>query len=345
MMKKTLLFTLLLLALLCLAACAAPKSAVPALAPAATAAPRVTPSPTAVPTPTATPAPTPYTFVWLADTQALASTYPEIYECVIQHVADQREAKNIVCLLHTGDLINNAYTDHDGLNAQKAFALLPDDLQVFTAMGNHDQVTVYERFTGKPSQSYAPYLNIRFDNNILPEAEFMDGISHYALFSAGGTDYLLLSIGYGVHRESVPFAQAAIEAYPDRTVILVTHHYMKLNGTRPRTGTEIFDSLVKPYPNVKIVLCGHLRGAARNAVSLDDDGDGQPDRTVHELMYNYQEEGKGGMGYLRYLTVDPLTGDIAVSTYSPWLDDYNLTESKGAHADEFLLEAAIPAVS
>ena len=86
--------------------------------------------------------------------------------------------------------------------------------------------------------------------------------------------------------------------------------------------------VVVPNPNVRLVLCGHSHAVFHNAVMIDDDGDGVPDRKVYQLLANYQEEEKGGLGYLCILTFDPLTDQLAVSTYSPYLDDYNHSASQ-----------------
>lgn len=298
-----------------------------AVTPLPTATPNVTPTPTATPEPTATPAPTPYTIVWMSDTQEYASTYPDIYNSMMQYVSDKRDELNIVYLLHTGDLINNAYSDHDSLNAAAAFKLLPDDLPVLTVCGNHDLKRMKNRF-GYQEPDYSPYLSYRFDTDLDPAHETLDGVSHYALFSAGGQDFVFLSIGYGVEEESVAWANGVLEEYRDRIAVLCTHSYMHATWKLSGPGEILFEKVVKPNENIRLVLCGHLPGAQRAMHEIDVDGDRQPDRVVPEILFNYQYEPEGGHGYLRLLTVDPLTGDIHVTTYSPWLDDYEYRAEK-----------------
>lgn len=289
----------------------------------------VSPASTPSPMPTATPAPTPYAIVWMSDTQEYASTYPEIFQSMTQYVAEQRDAHNLVYLLHTGDIINNAYTDHDTLNAKAAFDLLPSDLPILTACGNHDFKQLKDN-QGVLQNVYSPYLDDRFDTDIAPEAEYLDGLSHYALFSAGGQDFLLLSIAYSKEKESVDWANEVCARYSDRIAILCTHSYLKASGEHSGPGKILFEGVVSASPNIRLVLSGHLPGAARTVRALDDDGDGVPDREVAELMFNYQHESGGGGGYLRLLTVDPLTGDVDVTTYSPWLDDFNYRDRQDA---------------
>lgn len=336
MQRKPLVFAILLFAALLLAAgCAgrvqeihavttAEPSAAPALMPPPT--PEPTPAETQAPTPT--PAPTPYTIVWMSDTQEYASTYPDIYMCMMQYVADNLEALNIVYLLHTGDLINNAYTEHDSEVAKSAFSLLPDTLPILTVCGNHDLKKMKNEYGYIANADYSPYKNYIFDKDLDPSHWAEDGISHYALFSAGGADFLFLSIGYGVEEQNVAWANEVIAAYPDRIAVLCTHSYMQPTWELSGPGKILFDGVVKPNDSVRLVLCGHLPGAQRYQRDIDNDGDGKAERTVDEILFNYQYEPEGGHGYLRLLTVEPLSGDVHVTTYSPWRDDYDYREAK-----------------
>jgi hypothetical protein len=72
------------------------------------------------------------------------------------------------------------------------------------------------------------------------------------------------------------------------------------------------------------------------AVQLDDNLDGTPDRTVYQLVADYQDAPKSGSGYLELLTFDSTERTISVKTYSPYFDDYNCYEDK-AELEEFVL--------
>jgi hypothetical protein len=54
--------------------------------------------------------------------------------------------------------------------------------------------------------------------------------------------------------------------------------------------------------------------AAGRLVSDNDAG-----RKVYQMLSNYQSVAPGGAGYLRLLTFRPEAGQVAVSTYSPYL--------------------------
>ena len=73
-----------------------------------------------------------------------------------------------------------------------------------------------------------------------------------------------------------------------------------------------------------MVLCGHKYGAYLFPESFDDNGDGAEDRTVYQMLFNYQASLKdGGGGYLRLIQINEADGTMHVMTYSPVFDDFN----------------------
>ena len=57
------------------------------------------------------------------------------------------------------------------------------------------------------------------------------------------------------------------------------------------------------------------------------------------MMFNYQDDRKDGLGFMRLLTFDPMTRSITVRTYSPWFDRYGYSKAKPGE-DAFVLENA-----
>ena len=55
-------------------------------------------------------------------------------------------------------------------------------------------------------------------------------------------------------------------------------------------------------------------------------------------MYNFQDDKKYGLGYARILMFNTSTRNIAVTTYSPYLNDYNYY--KDASKDTFTIYGA-----
>ena len=339
--RRGVLFSLLILlcAVLALFCACAPASVPPAGvtdAPAATAAPSPTPTaaptatptaePTAVPTPSPTPAPTPFTVAWMTDTQHYASGHPQIFDSMTQWIADERDARNIVYLFHTGDIIKTPMVPVQTERATASFALLPEDLPIITVCGNHDK--------GWSEGDYRNYLATRPDTGYLTHNGILGGVSYYTTFEAGGMRLLLITIGYGNEQKSAAWAQAVANAHPDHYAILLTHCYLGEDGLASG-GKYLEPLLVEKAPNLRLVLCGHMRGINYRPLPLDDDGDGETDRTVQQMLFNLQDEENGGNGFLRLLTFDLSSDTITVYTYSPYLEQEGWHSKTGKPYDEF----------
>ena len=86
-----------------------------------------------------------------------------------------------------------------------------------------------------------------------------------------------------------------------------------------------------------MVLCGHRYTSDWVEASFDDDGDGVFERTVYQIIANYQSLlREGGRGYLRLMRVDRGAGIIRIFTYSPVLNDFNYYDAE-SWRDEFTL--------
>ena len=128
----------------------------------------------------------------------------------------------------------------------------------------------------------------------------------------------MMYMGWGVEDEDIKWMNEVLAEYPDRIAFLNFHDYMLANGTRSGVGNKLYKEVVVPNPNVVAVLSGHYTGASLLKNELDDDGDGNTDRTVYQMLADYQGHADGGSGYLRLLHFDKESNQIYVNTYSPF---------------------------
>ena len=106
--------------------------------------------------------------------------------------------------------------------------------------------------------------------------------------------------------------------------VLCLHDFITTEGTLSEAGQQLREQVVAKCPNVYLVLCGHRYGLYTLEDAFDDDGDGVKERTVYEIMMNYQAAGKeGGGGYLRLMQFDEAAQEIRCVNYSPYLHDYD----------------------
>ncbi len=341
------------LVLLCICACAfaaifacgcapapaaAPETAV-FVAPAHTEAPRytvpptptptATPVPTPTPAPTATPVPTPFSFVWFSDTQTMTWAKPEALTSMGEWVRDNAEARNIVYAFHTGDMVDSGASEEQW----KSFQLLTDAMGGVVpfqpTLGNHD----YRR----PDRDLTNYYSMPFLTAFDDAHRYDGGRGLYALFSAGGVDFIFLSVPYFIDEACFAWANELLAANRDRVALIVAHSYLNREGVAAYEGWAIKRDLVEKNPNVRLLICGHCRATALGEKRFDDDGDGVPERHFVAQMYNFQGT-EIHFGYLRVLTFDPMSRSIEVYTYSPFLDKLYRDEWK--HTQVWTIEDA-----
>jgi hypothetical protein len=168
--------------------------------------------------------------------------------------------------------------------------------------------------------------------------------NNYAVVDIGPQQWLVLGLEFGPRDAVLTWADGVLKNYPTLPAIIVTHAYLYGDGTRynyadygssqgyyPRfynftpaeginDGQDIWQKLILPNANVRLVFSGHDNGAAR-LTSLRANGS-----PVHQMLADYQwlydgtADARGGSGYLRVLEFDYGKKEIRVQTYSPYLD-------------------------
>ena len=231
-----------------------------------------------------------------------------------QWIADTREEYNTVLTMHTGDIVYNPYQPYQWENARRAFSLLPKGMRILTSGGNHDML--------EKDDPKTTYLDTRPDTDFDAARAFdVQGYAYYTTFTEGGVPFIVFSLSYGHEVAAAEWINAICERFPDHYGVLCLHTYVD-GGGYSSIGKRIFEKVVKHSANIRLVICGHAHGSAYWPVQLDDDDDGNADRTVHEMMFDTQDDLEKGVGFLRILRVHPLEDTIEVVTYSPYLDQF-----------------------
>jgi hypothetical protein len=151
----------------------------------------------------------------------------------------------------------------------------------------------------------------------------------------------VFALEFGPRNGVLDWANQVVANHPHRRVIIVTHNYMYSDDTlvgpgdlwNPHNyglcagatgpeacndGEEMWANFVKLHENISFVFSGHtLNDGTGTLVSTGDNGN-----QVYQMLANYQFEAYGGNGYLRVVTFYPDQQEIAVQTYSPYLDRY-----------------------
>jgi hypothetical protein len=299
-----------------------------------------------------------YSIVVLPDTQYYSSSWPDIFTAQTRWLVENRQAQQIAFVLHTGDLVDaDAPTQWEV--AARSLHMLDGEIPYAVTAGNHDYFNFADRMGSintyfQPSQFAAfPWFGDTFEPGHLENS--------FSVFGAGGGKWLVVALEFGPRDEVLAWADRVLKVFRDTPAIVITHAYLYRDGTRydavgspgqqfnphsyvmigqPGTtvndGEEMWRKLIEPNNNVKLVFSGHdvsgnalPPGTAARLTSSRQDG-----TVVHQILTNYQTctappcdsfaggMVRGGNGFLRVLHVSPRDGTIAVTTYSPYLDEY-----------------------
>jgi hypothetical protein len=280
-------------------------------------------------TPALSPSPatdqTKYTLVVVPDTQVMIANWPADFMVVTKWIADNAVSQNFKYVLQEGDITESA-TDKHFTDARAGMNQLDGKVPYIITIGNHD-IDAWPN--GGEAAITADRRTTRF-NTYFPVSKFQTwptfgstypaGTNENAFhkFSAGGTDWGIVTLKYNPTTEEVNWANGIVSANPSRRFIILTHDYMYFDQDRSSTGQRIWDNLVKKYKNISYVFSGHYYPDPARRVDLGLNGN-----TVHQLKVDYQNYTvREPNTYIRLMTFDPVNKTIEVKTYSPVYNKY-----------------------
>ena len=274
-----------------------------------------------------------FSVVLLPDTQNYSQYYPETFDAQTNWIVANRSALNIQFVIGLGDIVNTAEDTTQWQNADAAIKILDAaGVPYALAIGNHDydqekpslrQATMYNTYFG-PSR-YAAYSYYKEQYPAGSNENF------YTTFTAGGKNYLVLALEMHPRDSALDWATSVLASHPDYDVIVVTHSFMYVDGTRVdscdthdvganngNTPEQMWEKWVSRQQNVIMVVSGHItKKAASRRTDMTSLG-----TIVNQMLSNYQDWPNGGNGYLRILKFHPATNKVDVLSYSPTLDKY-----------------------
>jgi hypothetical protein len=253
-----------------------------------------------------------FTIIALPDTQFYSASHPEIFDSQTQWVVNNAQSMNIVFVTHEGDIVDDYSSLSQWNNANNSMSKLDaGNVSYGVLPGNHDGSPLYlsnfnkffnySRFNGKSWYGGA-YQN--------------ENANNFELFHGGQDDYLIFHFQYDPSDQVLTWANSTLQNYPNRQVIVTTHSYLNLNGSRTDIGNRIWQNFVAPHADqIFLVLCGHNHGETQRTDIING-------HTVYQIMADYQDRTNGGNGWLRILEFHPVEDKIYVRTYSPYLNNY-----------------------
>jgi hypothetical protein len=271
-----------------------------------------------------------FTIVLIPDTQYYTVVRPDLVRKQVQWIADNAQRLNVVFAIHLGDMTNDD-TDGQWKLMDGVMKILDDANVPWSPMpGNHDGIKRgiinskrYNQYFGVQRFAHRPWYGGH-------HGETND--STYWKFTAGGMDFMVLSLAFGTPVEQLEWANQIVAANPGRRTLFATHAYLDDDGTwlergeefavsdpplRWTDGKQIWERLVRRHANIFLAVCGHVPDQGSATVTNEH---GLP---VHNILANYQGYPEGGNGWLRLLRFSPSRDKIFVEAYSPTLDRWD----------------------
>ena len=297
-----------------------------------------------------------------------------VFELMTAWTAHHIDSLRVKAVLCTGDLVDQnecilpPYPRFGNLTSREqwtfvswAFGRLDNKVPYLISTGNHDYGYTRSENSMTRFPEYFPIeRNSQWKKTIVAATNNRNGLPTLENAAMEITDehwgrILIIAVEFAPRDEVLSWARelVATPRFKDHTVILITHSYLTgfdskritkegYKITPSNTGEGIWQKLVQPSANIRLVLCGHY---ATPNERLDYTTGFRTDKNaaghdVHQMMFNCQAlgggmSGNGGDGWLRLLEFLPDGHTVQVRTYSPLFGFSPQTKDKAWRTESY----------
>lgn len=290
---------------------------------------------------TPTPFPTPadeFTIVALPDTQFYSSLNPQIFAAQTKWIADHVQDQNIQLVVGLGDIVDGGGVQAQWQNADAAVRLLSGKVPYMMAIGNHDYDQNNPAGRTASTKNFNSFFGpARYAGAAWYKGSFPAGSNEnfYGVVTVNGRNYLIVVLEFAARDSALAWADGILKANQDKDAIIVTHMFTYMDNTRisgcdlnsaasfgvgqDNNGEDMWWKLVRKYPNIHMVLSGHVVQGDGTGRRMDLGLNGN---LVNQFLSDYQSGPLGGGGYLRIIRISPSLNRVSVTSYSPYLDKF-----------------------
>lgn len=300
-----------------------------------------------------------------------------VFKAETQYLANHKHDLHLAFVTHVGDVVQHG----DGTNglpgdtswgagaeqdrAREAMEILADSGVPFgMTIGNHDydnysyssrttlvSNVMWQKYFDSGSSFFAgkPWYGGATNN-----LAYNPGITSYQTFTAGGKNFLHISLEMEAGDIALAWAQGVIDSHKGYATIVTTHEYLNPPGQTDNSlplvvpaqripastgylkgspggwndAQGVWDKFITKNDQIFMVICGHAWGSTVNNVSksenirIDNNDAGHP---VYQVLTDYQGNtlnNPGGDGWLRFMEFNEDNNTIHFYTYSPSLNKY-----------------------
>jgi len=211
-----------------------------------------------------------FSVVQITDTQYLSDSAPVLFNELTSWIVDNSGALNLMMVIHTGDIVQDANATHDWGNANNAMMQLYNNgIPYCWNAGNHD--TFYKKTlgAGSPNAGWSGENYPAFNVTAMRQqpywvADINDGKDTAVQFTYGSYHFMVINIEYDANQTVLNWMQTLLKCNPNVNVIVATHNFLNGEGGYGYTTYPVdvtwatnFESLLNNYPNVFMTLNGH----------------------------------------------------------------------------------------
>ncbi len=267
-----------------------------------------------------------------------------LLQLMIDWIVDNRELLKIQQVLFTGDLVYQNNTGSINIKKNlvcreqwKSFSRVMEridgELPYILCTGNHDYGIRGSENTNTHFNEYFPS-----DRNPLTRRQLVEcapnrrgvptlenAIYQFTAPHPDNRKFLVISLQNNPADKTIKWAKSIVDKpeFANHFCILLTHNYLTASGERSKIGETIYQQLVFPVKNIRLVVCGHICKPfdwdSCVAFSKDKNSSG---KTVAQMVFNTQDIeggwGNGGNGWLRLLEFMPDKKTVKARTFSPF---------------------------
>jgi hypothetical protein len=299
-----------------------------------------------------------FSIVLIPDVQYITSDNPAVLKSMMKWITDHARSHRIAFVGSLGDmtssnqpgewqLVSEAFEDLETISPNGRAG--PGAPAVQPLVGNHDlgangstdvrDATLFNAYFGPRRYEQRGWYGGHYDEG---------NENSYVTFETEGMKLLILGLEFGPRDEVLAWAEGILAAHPEHRVMINTHAYMYHDNTRlgpedghnpddyfeqdlettHNDGEAIYDKIVSRFPNVFMVVSGHVgygkKGAEGLALQSSRLETGNP---LYEMLTDFQNQpyqdadGKhyerGGGGCIRMVVFDRAKDLLRVRTINP----------------------------
>lgn len=276
----------------------------------------------------------------------------------VDWIIANRDAQRIAFVTHVGDIVDKNNADQWAV-AKQHLDRLRGVVPFALTVGNHDMTSagdsrLFQRHFPAASFADDPWYLESYRHERADQHVSANNANSAQLFSAGGVDFIHLSLECNAPDDVLAWADALLKRYPRRRALVTTHmdlgiaekpkttagyihdpkgrmKWTKIHGARGNSGEQMWDKFYRKQPNLLFVFSGdQSRVTALRRADPADDG-----HVIHALLSDYMSQPV--LRLMRFFPaenkVEVLTCEVAggflveASRYVPEQDQHQFTLS------------------